>query len=119
MTSSLTVLQIKINRLAAQKAALETKIKRHQQSAQKAQTQTLLHVGSLVHLAGLLDDWAMEEEKDLTDNDDKAALLLGLLLTLKEQMPPTLSVSQQEKLRQKGRQLLKPLKNSGKKTLTF
>jgi len=103
-------LQIKINRLSAQKAALETKQKRLNNASRKARTRTLIQMGGLMHMIGLSDLCGISEGDDLQldmESRDKSAILLGLLTEIQEQLPPTLSDSHLETFKQKGIRVMK------------
>lgn len=67
----------------------------------KARTRTLIQMGALVKLSGLSDLCDIQEEEDLQMNlegQNKAAILLGLLMTLQD----TYSEEEKASLRQKG-----------------
>src|SRR3989338_5310138 len=75
-------LQVKINRLQAQRAALAYKIAHENRSKRKARTRTLIQLGSLLNMVGLPQICGINDGDDLQlylENQDKAATLLGML----------------------------------------
>jgi hypothetical protein len=103
-------LQVKINRLQSQKAALENQAKKAQTTNRKARTRTLIQLGSLLNLINLPSICGIKDGDDLQfdlEATDKAATLLGMLAHLEDSLPPALSPAQLEALKQKGVTLLK------------
>ncbi len=103
-------LQVEINRLRTQQVVLEQKIKAQTKSARRARTRTLIQLGGLLNMIGLTDLCGIVEGEDLQLNmpaQNKAALLLGMLVTLIEQLPPTLSNEQENTFKQKGIRTIK------------
>lgn len=75
---------IELNRLYAQQSSQRTKQELSENSFRKARTRTLIQIGSLCKLAGLLDLFNIEEGEDLQIHllsKDKAAALLGFIIS--------------------------------------
>ena len=88
MTDSLKKTKIEINRLLAQKAALQHKMKKQENSKRKARTRTLIQLGGLLDLTPLLSICNIELGEDLQlDYPDKSATLLGILITFCNKLP--------------------------------
>ena len=103
-------LTVELNRLRTQRVVLQRKIETQTKSERRARTRTLIQMGSLVNMIGLADLCDITEGDDLQldiESRDKAALLLGMLVTLIEQLPPTPSSHDQERFKQKGINTLK------------
>ncbi len=100
-TKTYKTLRVFLNRLNAMQTAMMSEKQRTSKQMRKARTRTLIQMGALVKLSGLSDLCDIQEEEDLQINleaQDKAALLLGLLMTLQD----TYSEEEKESLRQKG-----------------
>ena len=85
----LAALKAKRNRLSATLTAQNTRRKKSENAARKLRTRTLIQVGGLVHLSGLLDLCDIHEGDDLQLDlaaMNKAATLLGMLLTCVENL---------------------------------
>ena len=83
-------LDARIKHLKSQKAALETKNNKHTKNERMKRTRTLIQVGGLVSLSGLLERFDMTLGDDLQlDNiaKDKSKILMGILLSVVEQLP--------------------------------
>lgn len=103
-------IQIKINRLQAQKAVLENKLKLKVRSARKARTRTLIQLGGLINLVALPNLCGISDGDDLQldiKTSDKAAVLLGMLVHLEHSLPPTLSDQQIAQFKQLGIRVIK------------
>lgn len=88
MTDSLKKTKIKINRLLAQKTALQHKMKKQENSKRKARTRTLIQLGGLLDLTPLLAICNIELGEDLQlYHPDKSSTLLGILSHLCDQLP--------------------------------
>ena len=108
MTDSLEKTKIKINRLLAQKVALQHKIKKQENSKRKARTRTLIQLGGLLDLTPLLSICKIELGEDLQiDQPDKSATLLGILSHLCDQLPEHFTDQDLAKFRSVGENLLK------------
>ncbi len=108
MTDSITKIKIKINRLLAQKAALQHKMKKQENSKRKARTRTLIQLGGLLDLTPLLSICKIELGEDLQlDHPDKSATLLGILSHLCDQLPEHFTDQDLAKFRSIGENLLK------------
>lgn len=77
----LTDIEISLNRLRSQKAALEFKVKTHGNKQRKMRTRTLIQLGGLLNISPLLSICGIELGDDLQlEYPDKAAILLGILI---------------------------------------
>lgn len=109
-SQTLRSLKAELNRLRIQQVVLEGKVNKQQKSERRARTRTLIQLGGLVNMIGLTDLCGITEGEDLQldlSAQDKAATLLGMLVTLIEQLPPTLSNEQEKTFKQKGIRALK------------
>jgi Conjugal transfer protein TraD len=103
-------LQVKINRLQAQKAALENKLQTSSVAARKARTRTLIQLGGLMNLVALPNLCGINDGDNLQldlEASDKAAVLLGMLVHLQDSLPPTLSDQLIASFKQKGIRMMK------------
>ena len=108
MTDSLKITKTKINRLLAQKAALQHKMKRQKNSKRKARTRTLIQLGGLLDLTPLLAICKIELGEDLQlDYPDKSATLLGILSYFCDQIPEHFTDQDLAKFKSIGEDLLK------------
>jgi hypothetical protein len=99
-----------LNRLRTQQVVIERKLSQQTKSERRARTRTLIQMGGLISMIGLADICDITEGDDLQldiVSRDKAAILLGMLVTLIEQMPPALSSLDLETFKQKGINMLK------------
>jgi Conjugal transfer protein TraD len=106
----LTAVQTKLNRLPSQKAALEHGQKTYNKQKRMQRTRTLIQVGGLVSLTGLLDRFDIHLGEDLQidlNQMDKAATLLGVFICVMEQIPHDLWESDVKALKDKGIALMK------------
>ncbi len=106
----LSAVQTKLNRLEAQKASLEHRQKTHNKQQRMMRTRTLIQVGGLVSITGLLDrfDIALGEDLQTDLNQmDKAATLLGVFIRVIEQIPDDLSQDDLNALKERGIALMK------------
>ena len=103
-------IQVKINRLQSQKAALENKLKIKNNSLRKARTRTLIQMGGLINMLTLPSICGIDDGDDLQldlENSDKAAVLLGMLAHLEDSLPPNLSEQMIGQFKQKGIRVIK------------
>ena len=108
MTDSIKKTKIKIKRLLAQKAALQHKIKKQENSKRKARTRTLIQLGGLLDLTPLLAICKIELGEDLQlDHPDKSATLLGILSYFCDQIPEHFTDQDLAKFKSVGENLLK------------
>lgn len=108
MTNSLKKTKIEINRLLAQKAALQHKMKTQENSKRKARTRTLIQLGGLLDLTPLLAICNIELGEDLQlYHPDKSSTLLGILSHLCDQLPEHLTGQDLAKFKSVGEKLLK------------
>ena len=98
-------LTVSLNRLTAQKAHLMTTLKKDNNTERKARTRTLIQLGGLMDVSGLLNVFDIcagdDLERDATKSDNGAALL-GCLITVMEQMPAVISDNDKGVFIQKG-----------------
>ncbi len=81
-----------INQLLAEKVSTLYQDSRLTKQQRRARTRTLIQIGGLVKLAGLLDVCNIQEGEDLQsdlEQQDKAAVLLGLLTEVCENILST------------------------------
>jgi hypothetical protein len=107
---SLKKLEFKKNRLNNRINGITGKLKSASKSERNKRTRTLIQVGGLVRLAGLLDICDIQDGDDLqTDisDRDKAATLLGILITCVENFRDELSHQHLEHFKAKGIRALK------------
>lgn len=112
--TSIPEITAKLNRLKAKRSALETKMKNQTKSERVSRTRTLIQMGGLIHLTEIPSYFDIELGDDLQTNQykkDSALMLLGLLLTVAEQMPPSLSNERQTELKHKGILFMKKHQN--------
>jgi hypothetical protein len=103
-----TDIEISLNRLRSQKAALQHKQKRKENSDRKARTRTLIQLGGLLDLTPLLSICGIELGDDLQlDQQNKAATLLGILVSVTNQLPENINEEELENFRKIGVKLLK------------
>ena len=103
-------LEVKKNRLNEQLNIQNKKTLVTENVARKKRTRTLIQLGSLIKLSGLMEICEIEEGNDLQSNPedaDKASTLLGVLITCIENMRDELDESVLDVLKQKGIRTLK------------
>ena len=85
-------IEVQLNRLLAQKASIQHKLKIKNKSERKARTRTLIQLGGILSLTPLLDICDIHLGDDLQlSHQDKADLLLGILSSLLDKLPDSLS----------------------------
>ena len=90
-------LTVQLNRLRAQKAVLENNLRNINQRQRRARTRTLIQMGGLLNLTSLPEILGIVEGDDLQGDIhtmDKAATLLGMILSFQETLPQDLTPSQ-------------------------
>jgi Conjugal transfer protein TraD len=110
ISSKIDDIQIKLNRLYAKKASLDLKLKTKTNKTRKSRTRTLIQVGGLVNMLGLLDYCEIKLGDDLqTDFEakQKALILLGMLVSLQEQFSNQLTPAQIQEFQKKGTRAIK------------
>jgi hypothetical protein len=103
--TTLKVINTKINRLRAQKTALEFKEKSQTKQQRMKRTRTLIQTGGLLKVAGILERFSITLGDDLQsdqNNHDKAATLLGVFVSLIEQLPHEFTEDELKALKNKG-----------------
>ena len=110
---SLQSLQTTLNRLQSRKSVLDHRLKRSTQSQRKARTRTLIQMGGLINMIGLAELCGVHEGEDLQLDIgamDKAATLLGILMTAQENLPTHLSFSERNTYQRKGIRRMKMMR---------
>lgn len=105
MNNKLNRVQQKLNQLHAQKAALNHQTRAKNKQARMQRTRTLIQVGGILSITGLLEKFNIEIGEDLqsdTNQMDKAAILLGVFMRVMEQIPNDLTQEEMNALKQKG-----------------
>lgn len=105
---NLKQITIELNRLRSKKAELEFKMKKGENKKRKLRTRTLIQLGGLLDLTPLLAICGIQLGDDLQlEHRDKAAMLLGILITTANQLPDTISEEEISKFKQLGASFLK------------
>lgn len=85
-------IEVELNRLHSQKAALQNKLKVMDKTERKSRTRTLIQLGGLLNISPLLSLCEIELGDDLQiSHQDKADTLLGLLSTICDNLPETIN----------------------------
>ena len=108
--TKIKAIDAKLNRLRAQRNALEFREKNASKQLRMKRTRTLIQTGGLLSVAGLLDRFSIELGDDLqvdSHNHDKAATLLGVFISLLEQLPHEFTKAELEALKNKGIRAMK------------
>jgi hypothetical protein len=103
--TTLKVINTKLNRLRAQKTALEFKEKSQTKQQRMKRTRALIQTGGLLKVAGILERFSITLGDDLQsdqNNHDKAATLLGVFVSLIEQLPHEFTEDELKALKNKG-----------------
>lgn len=109
-TKKLKAIDVKLNRLRAQKNMLDMREKNMSKQLRMKRTRTLIQVGGLLSVAGLLDRFSINLGEDLQmdmQQHDKAATLLGVFVSLLEQLPHEFTDTEIEALKNKGIRAMK------------
>ena len=99
-----------LSRLQAQKARERITLDKQSQTERRSRTRTLIQLGGLTKVSGLLELFDIEMGDDLeldATKSDQAAMLLGCFITVCEQMPVVVSLQDKEIFKQKGIRALK------------
>ena len=102
---NIKAIDAQLSRLRAQKNALEFRQKNNNKQLHMMRTRTLIQTGGLLSVAGLLDRFSIMLGDDLqidSQNHDKAATLLGVFITLMEQLPHEFTSEELSSLKNKG-----------------
>lgn len=92
LSKELSGIEVKMNRLLSRKAALKSRLKKKENNQRRARTRTLIQLGGLLNLTPLLSICNIELGDDLQlEHPDKAAMLLGMLSELSQQLPEEIS----------------------------
>lgn len=92
--SKFTKVEAKINRMKSQRAALVSRQESDSKRHRMQRTRTLIQLGGMLTATKIPERFNIENGDELqTDNanQDKAAMLMGLLLTVVDQLPNTFS----------------------------
>jgi hypothetical protein len=104
-TNKLSSIETKLNRLKAKRAALEHTQKMDTKRERLKRTRTLIQLGGLLSIVKIPQRFEITLGDDLqTDlhNHEKAATLLGLLITVVDQLPNAFSEAELSALKKKG-----------------
>lgn len=108
LNKKLSNIETSLNRLRSQKAALQHKLKKHDNKQRKARTRTLIQLGGLLDLTPLLSICNIKLGDDLQlEHQDKAATLLGILVRVTNQLPENISDEELTQFKNIGVKLLK------------
>lgn len=100
-------IEIKLNRLRAEKTALQFEEKKQNNRNRKMRTRTLIQIGGLLELTPLPFLCEIELGDDLQgEHQSKAALLLGILAKCAESLPESLAESEKLHLQTLGLTLM-------------
>jgi len=108
--SKITDLQKKINDLELKKNIIKNQQSNVSKSERKKRTRTLIQAGALLNMMGFFDLCDIKEGDDLEsdlENQNKAAVLLGMLETLKTTLPYFLENKDLEHFQNIGIRILK------------
>lgn len=108
--SKISDLQKKINELELKKNVIKTQKSNISKSERKKRTRTLIQAGALLNMMGFFDLCDITEGDDLEIDireKDKAAVLIGMLETLKSTLPCFLESEDLEKYKNIGIKILK------------
>jgi hypothetical protein len=118
MPANYTNIAIRLNRLYAQKAALEHKQKRSENNYRKRRTRTLIQMGGLLELTPLPAFCNINIGDDLQrDKPDNAATLLGILTKFADQLSE--NNEDMEKFKNVGIKLMKNHRSASENRLVF
>lgn len=107
ISKKLIKLEMHLNRLRSEKAALEYKEKRKKEQLRKSRTRTLIQLGGLLELTELPSICGINLGDDLQDEmRTKAALLLGILIKYTNRLPEEFSETQINEMRIIGNTIL-------------
>lgn len=99
-------IEVELNRLHAEKASIQHKLKIKNKSERRARTRTLIQIGGLLTITPLCDICKIELGDDLQINhQDKADTLLGILKTICEHIPENINDSDLEHFKNIGTHL--------------
>jgi short subunit fatty acids transporter len=110
INDTLDKITAKLNRLKSEKAALENRSKQQTKKERMSRTRTLIQMGGLLSLVNIPAYFDIEAGDDLqTDLEkrDQSMMLLGLLVTVAEQMPASYSEDRKREFMYKGLRFMK------------
>ncbi|CAO5682814.1 MAG: hypothetical protein HEEMFOPI_01812 [Holosporales bacterium] len=110
LNSKITDLQKRINDLELKKNVIKTQKLNVSKSERKKRTRTLIQAGALLNMMGFFDLCDIKEGDDLEldiESKDKAAVLLGMLESLKNTLPNYLETQDLENFKNIGIRVLK------------
>ncbi|MBP9752217.1 MAG: conjugal transfer protein TraD [Proteobacteria bacterium] len=108
--SKITDLQKKINDLELKKNSIKSQQLNFSKSERKKRTRTLIQAGAILNMMGFFDICDIAEGDDLEldiESKDKAAVLIGMLETLKNTLPHSLDNQDLQKFKNIGIRVLK------------
>lgn len=108
--SNILNLQKKINALELKKNIIKIRQSNLSKNERKKRTRTLIQVGALLNMMGFFDLCDIREGDDLEidlEAKDKSAVLLGMLESLKNTLPPSLKKHEREQFKKIGIRILK------------
>jgi hypothetical protein len=108
--SKITDLQKKINDLELKKNSIKSLQSNISKSERKKRTRTLIQAGALLNMMGYFEICDIIEGDDLEidiESKDKASILIGMLETLKNTLPHSLSMDEKERFKNIGIRVLK------------
>jgi hypothetical protein len=109
-STKLSSIDAKINLLKAKAAAINTRLNAYNNNHRKARTRTLIQLGGIISLTNLVAICDINQGDDLQidiESQDKAAILLGLLVELNESLPESFTCEQLNFYQNKGIQYMK------------
>lgn len=110
LNSKISDLQKKINDLELKKNSIKSQQSNISKSERKKRTRTLIQAGALLNMMGFFDLCDITEGDDLEidiEAKDKAAILIGMIETLKTTLPHSLSLEEAGKFKNIGIRVLK------------
>lgn len=107
--SKIDSLQKRINDLESKKQIIQSKQILESKKQRKAKTRTLIQAGALLKMLGFFDLCDIADSDDLQnlENEKCAAILIGILESLKSDLPPFLSNAEKEHFKNIGIRVLK------------
>lgn len=103
--SKITKVEAKINRLKSQRASLMSRQESDSKRHRMQRTRTLIQLGGMLTATKIPERFNISSGDELQteiENQDKAAMLMGLLLTVFDQLPNTFSDAELTALKNKG-----------------
>ena len=96
-------IEVELNRLHSQKAALQHKLKTYDKGERKSRTRTLIQLGGLLNISPLLSLCEIELGDDLQiSHQDKADTLLGVISVLCDNLPESINAKELDRFKNLG-----------------